>query len=274
MPVQATLEFYCTRWGSEQIPWNTFMQAVKASGYEGIEYGIAQDTARAELDSVWNLASQYQLKIIPHHYDTVTRDFVLHQEQFARWFELVSPYPAEKINAQTGRDCFSWEQNKTLFQLAHAYQENKAVQVIHETHRQRCLFAAHAARSALEQIPELKITLDISHWLCVAENFLHDQTDAIDIATQRTEHIHARVGHPQGPQVNDPRVPEWNEAVNIHLEWWRAIAKHFSHSKKTLTITPEFGPAPYMPCMPFTGEPCANQWDINLHMMKLLRERL
>lgn len=153
MHAQTVLELYCTRWGSEHIPWETFLQSVKESGYQGIEYGIAGKTAQAELDKVWNLASQHQLKIIPHHYDTVTRNFSQHQEEFSRWFEMVSPYPAEKINAQTGRDCFSWEENQALFQIAHAYQDNKTVQVIHETHRQRCLFAAHVARAALEKCP-------------------------------------------------------------------------------------------------------------------------
>ncbi|MEN0036387.1 MAG: sugar phosphate isomerase/epimerase [Cellvibrio sp.] len=274
MSAQSVLEFYCTRWGSEHIPWEAFAQSVKDSGYHGIEYGIAANTTQSELDKVWNLASQHQLKIIPHHYDTVTRNFSQHQEEFSRWFEMVSPYPAEKINAQTGRDCFSWEENKILFQVACSHQENSAVQVIHETHRQRCLFAAHAARTALERIPELKITLDISHWICVAENFLQDQTDAVDIAIRRTEHVHARIGQPQGPQVNDPRAPEWTDAVNTHVNWWKAIAKRFAQTGKILTITPEFGPAPYMPCAPFTNSPYANQWDINLHMMALLRERL
>jgi len=39
------------------------------------------------------------------------------------------------------------------------------------------------------------------------------------------------------------------------------------------TITPEFGPAPYMPALPYTKMPVASQWDINVYMMNLLKER-
>jgi len=40
-----------------------------------------------------------------------------------------------------------------------------------------------------------------------------------------------------------------------------------------LTITPEFGPPPYFPILPWTKAPVGSQWDINLHMMQLLRRR-
>lgn len=274
MNIHPKLEFYCPRWGCEMMPWEAFMSGVKNSGYDGIEYGIPRDTTREELDKVWNLADQFQLKIIPHHYDTVTRNFSAHKQELLDWFKLVSDYPAEKINMQTGRDCFSWDENEAIFRLSEAYQNSSKVQIIHETHRQRCLFSAHTTRLALEKIPNLKITLDISHWICVAENFLSDQSDATDIAIARTEHIHARVGHPQGPQVNDPRAPEWKYVVDIHLDWWKAAAKNFKRTGRTLTITPEFGPTPYMPCSPWTAQPCASQWEVNLYMMNMLRESL
>jgi hypothetical protein len=35
----------------------------------------------------------------------------------------------------------------------------------------------------------------------------------------------------------------------------------------TLTITPELGPAPYMPAAPFTLEPPGKQWECNLFMI-------
>jgi hypothetical protein len=41
-----------------------------------------------------------------------------------------------------------------------------------------------------------------------------------------------------------------------------------------LTVTPEFGPPPYLPVLPWTQMPVASQWDINVHMMHLLRDRL
>jgi len=64
-------------------------------------------------------------------------------------------------------------------------------------------------------------------------------------------------------------------AVEAHLGWWKKIAA----SKRAagvaqLTITPEFGPPPYLPTLPWTQMPVASQWDINVHMMNFLREHL
>ncbi|HAS19048.1 MAG TPA: xylose isomerase, partial [Flavobacteriaceae bacterium] len=41
----------------------------------------------------------------------------------------------------------------------------------------------------------------------------------------RTEHVHARVGFEEGPQVNDPQAPEWKKALERHLNLWETIAK-------------------------------------------------
>jgi hypothetical protein len=41
-----------------------------------------------------------------------------------------------------------------------------------------------------------------------------------------------------------------------------------------MTITPEFGPAPYMPLEPFTQKPLASQWDINMEMKNYLTKQL
>ena len=53
----------------------------------------------------------------------------------------------------------------------------------------------------------------------------------------------------------------------------RIVDSHKKRGTPILTITSEFGPAPYMPALPFTRMPIASQWDINVHMMDLLRER-
>jgi len=88
-------------------------------------------------------------------------------------------------------------------------------------------------------------------------------------------HIHARVGHPEGPQVSDPRAPEWSDAVEAHLGWWQRVAVHQrSHGAPVLTITPEFGPPTYMPALPFTRQPVANLWEVNVYMRDLLKERI
>jgi sugar phosphate isomerase/epimerase len=269
------LKFFCPRWGSENMNWEDFLLKVKDADYSGIEYAIASDVTTKELEEVWEKLEKHHLEAIPQHYDTYYADFPKHYDNYAAWFEKIRPYKALKIDAQTGKDFFTFEQNKALIDLAVAYTQSSGVEVYHETHRSKFAFAAHVTKEYLTHIPYLKITLDISHWVNVAESYLDDQQEAVDLAISRTEHIHARIGYTEGPQVPDPRVPEWQEAVNKHLSWWDKIANRKRKEGKdaVLTITPEFGPYPYMIALPFTRQPITSQWEVNLYMMELIKNR-
>lgn len=267
------LQFFCPRWGSEHLEWTQFLQKVKDAGFDGIEYAIAADVPTGELDTVWEAATKLNLLIIPQHYDTYEPHFEKHVRRYEEWLQKLAPYPAPKIDSQTGKDFFSFEQNKTLIEIATAHTARTGVPVYHETHRNKFPFAAHITREYLERVPGLQLTLDISHWVAVAESYLADQPEAVALAIQRTGHLHARVGYPEGPQVPDPRAPAWREALDVHLGWWDRVVEAKKSSGEAVTITPEFGPHPYMVHHPLSGEPIASQWDINVFMLQMLKQR-
>ena len=92
-------------------------------------------------------------------------------------------------------------------------------------------------------------------------------------AFKRTEHIHARVGFIEGPHIPDPRSPFWKKEVDFFLKLWERIITHQrSLGTKIFTITPEFGPTPYMWTNIKDNSPVASQWEINLFIKKLLKE--
>jgi sugar phosphate isomerase/epimerase len=188
----------------------------------------------------------------------------------AAYNKLIKPL---YINCHSGRDYFSYEQNKSFIDHTIALSKKTGIKVLHETHRSRIMYSAPAGRNYFDKIGDLRITFDVSHWCNVSESFLTNQSETIKIAIERTDHIHARIGHPEGPQVNDPRAPEWKEAVDAHLAWWDKIVEIKKASGETLTILTEFGPADYMPTEPYTRKPLADQWAINVHMKDLLRKR-
>ncbi|WP_214071866.1 sugar phosphate isomerase/epimerase [Mucilaginibacter sp. dw_454] len=260
------IQFFCPRWGSQDLGWNIFLAKVRAAGYDGVEWAITGDAPESQLNEVWKLAQHYGLSLIAQHYDTRTTDYALHYDTYAAWLEKVKPYPWLKINSQTGLDHFSFEQNAALIRLTG--------NVVHETHRGKFSFAAHITRAYLEAIPELRLTLDASHWVNVAESFLADQEAAMTLAISRTEHIHARVGYTQGPQVPDQRAPEWQFAVDHHLAWWdKVIERKRQEAGAVMTITTEFGPYPYLVELPYSRQPVSDQWEMNLYMMNLLKQR-
>ncbi|SMO71941.1 sugar phosphate isomerase/epimerase family protein [Solitalea koreensis] len=267
------IQFYCPRWGSENLSWEDFCQKASNAGYDGIEVGFAQNDTAAGFMQIWNTAEKYKLKVIIQHYDTCDADFSKHFDLYCTWLEKVKTLPCVKINSQTGRDFFSVEQNTALIEAALQVSKQTGVQIVHETHRNKFSFAAHIAKNYLHEIPDLKLTLDASHWVCVAESFLEDQVEALELAIERAEHIHARVGYPCGPQIPDPRMPEWQHALNMHLNWWDKVVERKKKEQSVLTITPEFGPSPYMVYLPGTQTPLCDQWEVNVYMMELLRER-
>jgi sugar phosphate isomerase/epimerase len=268
------IKFFCPRWGSEHLEWEVFLKKVKTAGYDGVEIGIPSSQTSEEIRGIWELLDQFQLTGIAQHYDTVDADFSRHYDNYGNWLEKIKVISPLMINSQTGRDYFSFEQNKSLIQLAQQFSEQNRMPVVHETHRSKFSFAAHITKQYLSLIPDLRIAWDVSHWVNVAESYLPDQQKAVDLAISRTDHIHARVGFPESPQINDPRAPEWKEAIQAHFKWWDQVVLYKRNQNEALlTMTPEFGPSPYMPLMPYTRKPLSDQWDINEYMMKLLKAR-
>lgn len=270
--------FFCPRWGSEELSWDAFCKKVKEAGYDGIEAGVRlEETENEQSDGSRMKAAlaQHQLLLIGQYWQSFEKDFDAHKASYEKHLFHLASFNPIKIDAQTGKDYFSFEQNSELFELATSFTKKTGIPVAHETHRNKALFAAHITKNFLEKIPSLRITADFSHWCNVAESYLEDQQGALHIAFSHSIHIHARIGHPESPQVTDPRHPEWQTALRFHTEWWKSIIdQNRNAGTESFTITPEFGPAPYMPAAPVSLRPLANQWEINQWMMEYLKKEL
>ncbi len=266
------IKYFCPQWGSKHLDFNSFLIDVKNAGYDGVEMSLPLD--QNEKNAILEAISNHGLLFIAQHWETADINFEKHKTEYcSRLINLATANPLF-INSQTGKDFFTFKQNAELIQIASEVSQQYGIRIIHETHRGKFSFAAHITTEYLTRIPGLRLGFDLSHWCNVAESFLHDQQPAVDLAISRADHIHARVGFPEGPQVPDPRVPEWQEAVDIHTGWWKRIVEnHRKAGWPVFTITPEFGPFPYMTSMPFTQQPISNQWDINVYMMNMLKSQ-
>jgi len=266
------IQFICPRWGSEHLAGAEFLDRVQQEGYDGIEIAATHvDDGTASLVAD---AKQRGLTVIAQHWDVFERDLAKHAKELEkRLLDLMSLEPA-CINSHTGRDLFTLEENLHVFDLSESLANQSGIPVYHETHRARAAHTPWRAAELVEARPQLRFTLDMSHWCAVCETLLGDQEDFLSAVLPHVGHLHARVGHSQGPQVSDPRAPEWEEALNAHLAYWdRVIEANANALGRPFTICPEFGPPPYLPLLPYTRQPIADQWDINSHMMKLLRAR-
>ncbi len=267
------IKYFCPQWGSKDLDHREFVKKVKESGYDGIEMSLPLD--EKEKQAVLDVIKEYDLLYLAQHWETVTTDFEEHKKEYRKRIENLATANPLLINSQTGRDFFTFEQNAGLIGIADEVSKKHGIKVLHETHRGKFSFAAHITAEFMKKLPGLQLTLDMSHWCCVAETLLKDQQEAVELAVERAGHIHARVGYMEGPQIPDPRVPEWQNEVDVHVDVWKRIVdKNRKDGKSVFTITSEFGPYPYMIHLPYTQQPLTSQWEVNVHMMNMLKSKL
>lgn len=266
------LKVLATNWGFNGT-LDEYLSKVKKDGYDGIENWWPQE--KKDQDELFSLLKKYELEIgfltggqQSNYAEHI--DFFKHQVDAAANNKIQRPL---YINCHSGRDYFSVEENESF--IAHTTQLAKqtGIKICHETHRSRMLFAAPAAKNYIQKHPELRITFDVSHWCNVSESLLSDQQETIDLTLPRVDHIHARIGHAEGPQVNDPRAPEWQDAMKAHLAWWDRIVEMKKQQGDSLTILTEFGPPDYMPTEPYTRKALSDQWAVNVFMKDTLKKR-
>jgi sugar phosphate isomerase/epimerase len=272
------IKFYCPRWGADNIPWPIFGEQVKGAGFDGIEVYPLQTPV--EKPAMLAILEEKGLEFSLLHTEMNEGKNVERYKQALErnLYELVnyqtSRIKPQFITSQTGREYYTQEQMAGCFAICDRISRESGIPIIQETHRNKWSYAAHIVKDYLHKFPSLRLALDLSHWICVSESYLEDQQEAIDLAIQHTVHLHARVGHVEGPQVTDPRAIENKEALDHHLQCWDKWIAHLQTSNiSTCTITPEFGPPPYMSYKNNTREPVASQWEINCFMKELLRAR-
>jgi sugar phosphate isomerase/epimerase len=258
-----------TNWGYGGS-WDEFCTKIKGDGYDGAEvwYPTEEKPRKEFLDAF----QKYNLKFA-FLFGGSDRDYAKHLQQFKSALEEATLLKPLFINSHSGRDHFTFDQNKSFIDFTAELNAKTKVPIYHETHRGRILYSAPVSRHFMEAHPTLRLTLDISHWCNVHESLLDDQSETVKLALSRTDHIHTRIGHAEGPQVNDPRAPEWKDAVDAHIGWWDQVVEQKRREGKRITMLTEFGPVDYLPALPYTRQPVANQWDINKYMLDTLRKR-
>jgi len=262
-------------WGvDQQRGLEAFLSDWRDVGYEALEVSwqfVADKTG------FLRFLEQNQFGWIPQIY---TNDFApgggvrRHLDSLKQQVEECVKHRPLFINAHSGSDAWTPAEAEDFYGAAIEFERQTGLTIAHETHRHRYFGNPWTTRTILERFPDLKLTCDFSHWVCVAERLLDDCGDIIRLAAQHCQHLHARVGFEEGPQVSDPRAPEWARHVDVHEGWWDEIrAAQARRGLEISTLTPEFGPAPYLPVLPYTRVPVADLSDICDWMARRQKKR-
>lgn len=261
-----------SKWEMWDDPLEAFLERVVASGFEATE--IYLGSLRESPAEIARLHASYGLRLIGQIL-TQGQTCQDHIKSLEKQFEFAAQCEVAFINSHTGRDIFSFEENFQLFELVTQRSKDSGIPFLVETHRGRPTYSAIETRKYLKALPELRLTADFSHWMVVHESGLEDQPANLELAISRADYIHARVGYSEGPQIPDPRAPEWKHAVERHIGLWQQIVnRHQAEGKEAVYITPEFGPPAYMHTAPFSNQPIGDVWEQNVYMKELLSNAL
>lgn len=274
------IKYICTYWGCEHLSAKQFLSNVLENGYDGVEINFPDDEHfiaefNAELEHIRNTVNPNFIfiaqQVLSNKKETVN-EYIARITQRLEFLIQLNP---NYINSHTGKDFFSFSENCKIIEVCDHLSKVSGIPIWHEIHRGRFSFHLKTLLSYIDIFPKLKLIADFSHFCVVSESDLHDQYDLLSKIYPNIKHIHARIGFEQSPQVNNPFAPEWTNYLEQYLSWWKEIIAIQKNKKNTIcTITPEFGPFPYMPQEPFTQKPLSNQWEINLQMKNYLQQNL
>lgn len=262
------LDVFRSLWGVVG-PWEESFPRIKAAGFDGIEVRVPtaadQDGQRHRLRSLLDahgfdlIAEVSALGYVIPPRDATPAD---HLADLRRQIPAALRLKPRFINGYHGCDAWSWDDQRRFFAGFLELEREFGIPMTVETHRGRSLFNPWITRDLLNEFP-LKLTCDFSHWVVVAERLIDSEWPIIEQCARHCWHIHARVGYDQGPQVPDPRAPEYAEAVAAHERWWDACWRAMAaRGMERSTLSPEFGIEGYLHHLPYTDVPVANLWDI------------
>jgi hypothetical protein len=269
------IKFVCPYWGKEGTLASDFLRSVLQEDYDGVEINMPDEPDfinefQVELDYVRKTNDRFIFiaqQVLPLRPESVS-DYMNRLKR--RLVNLVELKP-NFINSHTGKDYFSFDDNCRIIELVENISQKSGVPILHETHRGRFTFHAASLLPYLDRFPKLRLTADFSHWCTVSESLLDEQQEILEKVIPFVHHLHARVGYEHSPQVNDPFAPEWKSTFETFVGWWKKVIKAGNVTEDFFTICPEFGPAPYMPTMPFTQKPLGDQWKINVRIKDYLQ---
>ena len=136
------LKILATNWGWERS-LDELCAKIKKAGYDGLEYWWP--TVEKDRTELFAAIKKYNLEI-GFLCGGSSKNHNEHLADFKKSLTAAATNTIQKplyINCHSGRDYFTYEQNKAFIDLTAETSLKTGVPIYHETHRSRMLFAAH-----------------------------------------------------------------------------------------------------------------------------------
>lgn len=270
------LEIFRTLWGYRGS-WQQALDEALSAGFDGLEARIPETAAQRAINArllreqnVPYIATLFtSTPVLPRQSDSPQ----VHLEDLRMKLDWAAELSPRLVNVLPGNDRWALSEQVDFFARAVELASTCGLHVCFEIHRGRSLYSPRVTLDVIRQVPELRFTSDISHWLVTCERLLDDPADDLSAFIERVDHIQARVGYDQGPQVPHPGAPEYAEVLAFHQRHWESIwSSQEKRGLQSTTLTPEFGPDGYLHHLPFTDVPVADLWQLNQWMARCERQ--
>ncbi|MDZ7898491.1 MAG: hypothetical protein U5N85_10775 [Arcicella sp.] len=153
-----SLKIFATSWGyTDSI--DSFCALAKKEGYEGIE--VWWSSNKQEQDELFAALKKHQLAV-GFLAGSGDKDPLKNLEQFKKMVNEATGQTIVKptyINCHSGKDYFTYEQNKPFIDFTTEVSKKTGIPIYHETHRGKMLFAGHITKNFLDKNPDLRLTL-------------------------------------------------------------------------------------------------------------------
>ncbi|MFZ4260774.1 sugar phosphate isomerase/epimerase [Sphingobacterium sp. HJSM2_6] len=275
------VQFFYPRWGAEHVPWIDFLNRVSEEGYHGMEwYPFAEKEANNYpiiFQAMADRGLQFSIVFAVFGETPSFEAYLIALEEQLFEMAFLGQYgiAPQFISAQVGREYFSQEQILTCLAICSKVEQMSGIPIYQETHRNKWTYGVHRIPAIKMAFPELKLTLDISHWYCVSESYLEDQQDLVLDLLPHVHHVHTRVGHTQGSQIPDVTLESNAWIVGKHLEVWQQYVNlQLTNGRSKFTFTTEFGPPPYLISSGNLEQDYEEQWRQNKWIKNYLMNHL
>ncbi|MEJ8544702.1 sugar phosphate isomerase/epimerase [Brevibacillus borstelensis] len=255
--------------GDENGEWSLAKKIanIAAAGYSGI---MGRLPAPEEADLWRSLLDHYKLQF-------GVEAFPEEPEEFAQFLQKAREFGVSYVNAQVKDSFVVGEKALQRLQGIIREGEKQGIPVFVETHRGRITQDLLRTVQYVEALPDLRLTIDLSHYVLAGEMLLpHQHAEAcFQKLLKRTSCIHGRVSN--GQQIQVDIGPDGEHPMTArHLAWWKEGMAYWLDEAREGDVLPfvcELGPVPYAISLygylPTSVEEISDRWKQSLVLKRL-----
>ena len=139
------IKYICTYWGCENQSAKSFLDAVVANGYNGVEINFPDDQQfieefMMELEKIRNTIDPNFIFIAQQVLSNKNETVIEYTQRMADRLNLLITLQPNYINSHTGKDFYDFSDNCSIIQYTEQLSKSTGIPIWHEIHRGRFSF--------------------------------------------------------------------------------------------------------------------------------------